>query len=129
MELLTYYPANYYGNGTIEGLLTVCELQELDIIEIMDLKECNEEEFENSFDIDITLSTDQGLNQKMSKLYNDLRTINKQVNHYRKQTDNWTQLLNVRKFNNNDFTNNINENYDQYFTRKENIERCEADIN
>src|ERR1700731_185638 len=128
MELLTYYPAINYGNGMTEGLLTICKPQELDIIEIMDLNDLNKAEFEDSFDIDITLSTDQGLNQKMSEQYGVLRTINNQVNHYKRQIDKWIQLLNIRKFNSNDFTNNTNEDYDHYFTKKENIDRCEIEI-
>src|ERR1700722_3408618 len=127
-ELLTYYPAINYGNGMTEGLLTICKPQELGIIEIMDLKDQNEEEFEDSFDIDITLSTDQGLNQKMSELYNTLRIIKEQVNHYRTQVNNWTQLLNTKKYSSNDFTIFTDEDYDHYFTRKENIERCEIEI-
>jgi hypothetical protein len=125
---LAYYPSIYFGNGMIEGILTICKSQELDIIERMDLQDHIEEEFETSFDIDITLSTDQGLNQKMSELYNNLRTIKIQINCYKKQIDRQIQLLNMRKFNNNDFTDNISENYDQYFTNEENIIRSELDI-
>ena len=127
MELV-YYPANYYDNEIIEGILTVCEIQELDMSEILDLEDHNKEEFENSFDIEITLSTDQGLNQKMSELYNDLRSIQRQINHYGKQIDRWKQLLNIRKFNVNNFTNNTDEDYDQYLRKEENIERCEMEI-
>src|SRR5579871_4928700 len=125
---LAYYPANYYDNGIIEGMLTICKSQELDIIEILDLEDCNREEFETSFDIEITLSTDQGLNQKISELYDDWKNIKKQINYYRKQMDKWTQLLNIRKFNASDFTNNTDEDYDQYFTKEENIERCDTEI-
>ena len=125
---LAYYPANYYDNEMSEGVLTICTVQTPDIIKILDLEDNNKEEFKNSFDIEVTLSTDQGLNQKMSELYNDLKSIKGQINHYRKQTDKWTQLLNIRKFTAQDFTDNISENYEQYLTKEENIERCEIEI-
>ena len=66
MELI--YWTEFEHDNVTEGLLLKCNQQQLDEINLINLCESNRNEFSESFNIDITLSTSEGLSNRKIEL-------------------------------------------------------------
>ena len=116
-----------FSMGILAGL---AQPEELVLYDIIKLQEENQiEYYQESFNINIKLSTNDALINKGIDLCEDLKILQGQINQLQFKVELWDSVLTKRKQEVQDYDEDTDNDYDYYLTRRENTIRNEHRMN